>query len=62
MNIIPSDEVIGISICTKNFGEVFEIENMYQRLTCNTKEKFGGSILKSLSFGTWSSDFAESFF
>ena len=36
--------------------------NIYQRLTCNTKEKLGGSILKSLSFGTGCADFAEIFF
>ena len=36
--------------------------NIYQRLTCNTKEKLGGAILKSLSFGTGCADFAEFFF
>ena len=44
------------------FGEIFRIVNIYQSLTCNTKEKLGGAILKSLSFGTGCADFAEIFF
>ena len=32
-----------------------------QNLTCNTKEKFGGVILKSLSFDTGGGDFAPFF-
>ena len=41
------------------FEESFEIENIYHILTCITKEKLGGAILKSLSFGTGYTDYAE---
>ena len=43
------------------FGEIFEIVNIYQRLTCNTKQKLGGAILKSLSFATECADFDQIF-
>ena len=55
MDIFKNEEEIKIW----NFGENFEIVNVYQKLTRNTKEKLGGAILKSLSFGTGSADFAK---
>ena len=57
MDIFKNKEEIRILID----GEIFEIVNIYQRLTCNTKEKLGGAILKLLSFGTGCADFADSF-
>ena len=77
MTIVPSDEVIGMSNYIKNwldifknkdkiriwiFGKIFEIVNICQRLRCDTKEKLGGVILKSLSLGTGCTDFAQMFF
>ena len=50
------NKVISMSNCTKNwnvnlknegeirFGEIFEVVNIYQRITCNTKEKLGGVL------------------
>ena len=59
--------------CTKNWIDIlkkrrkksgfkfFEIVNIFQKLTCNTKEKFGGMILKSLSFGIGCADITQFF-
>ena len=58
MDIFKNEEEIRIWI----FGEIFEIVNIYQKLTCNSKEKLGGAILKSLSFATGCADHAEIFF
>ena len=35
---------------------------IYQKLSCDTKKKFGGAILKSLSFSTGCADFAKKSF
>ena len=58
MDIFKKEEEIRISI----FGEIFEIGDIYQKLICNAKEKFRGSILKSLSFGTGCANFGQIFF
>ena len=53
MNIFKNGEDI------RTFGEIFEIVNIYKRLTGNTKEKLGGAILKPLSFGTGLANFVQ---
>ena len=58
MDIVENVEEIRIRI----FGEIFEIVNIYQRITCNIKEKLGGVILKSLSFGTGCANLAQILF
>ena len=54
MDIFKNEEEIRIWI----FGEIFEIVDIYQKLTCNTKEKFeGGGILKSRDFANFAQTF-----
>ena len=57
MDIFKKEEEIRIWF----FGQIFEIVNIYQRLTCNRKQKFGGAILKSLSFATGCAKFVQIF-
>ena len=58
MDIFKNEEEIRIWI----LKEIFENIDIYTKLACNTKEKFGGAILKLLSFGTGSTNLAQFLF